>query len=121
MEAKGENLFSTSHQEEIFSHFLENKVSIHMIVAQEDAFITGVFSSSFPPQLYLLNMTSYCMEYPFHQFKSAVLAVSTPHCLPSPGLLSFGHRGSGSGGDGWRDSFDVVPALLTNSQIIGVI
>lgn len=30
------------------------------------------------------------MEYPFAQFRSAVLAMSPPKFLPTPGLLAFG-------------------------------
>ena len=46
--------------------------------------------SSFFPQLYMLSMTSYGMEYPFGQFGSAVLCVSPPNFLGTPSPLAGG-------------------------------
>ncbi|PKU36209.1 pyruvate dehydrogenase isozyme 3 [Limosa lapponica baueri] len=45
---------------------------------------------SFSPQLYIVSMKSYGMEYPFGQLGSAVLAVSPPNflCSPPPSLLT---------------------------------
>jgi len=37
-----------------------------------------------PPQLYMLSMTSYGMEYPFGQLGSAVPAVSPPRFSAPP-------------------------------------
>lgn len=47
------------------------------------------FFLSSHPQLLLLNITSCVMEYAFGHFRSAVLAVSCPHFLPTFSLLAF--------------------------------
>ena len=46
--------------------------------------------SFFFPQLYMLSMTSYGMEYPLGQLWSAVAAVSPPNSLCSPSLFTGG-------------------------------
>lgn len=49
------------------------------------------------------------------QFRSAALAVSPPQLLLNPSILALGVEGS------WRDSLDVVLALLSSSQSIDAI
>ena len=46
--------------------------------------------SFFFPQLYMLSMMSYGMEYPFGQLGSAVPAASPPNFLGTPSLLAAG-------------------------------
>jgi len=63
-------------------------------------------------------MTSYGTEYPFGQFGSALLAVSSPNLLPTPSLPAFGVEKGG--GRGWIDNLDAVGALFSGSQNTGV-
>jgi len=42
------------------------------------------------PELLLLSMISYGVEYPFTEFGSAVLAVLLPNLLPIPSLPTGG-------------------------------
>lgn len=44
------------------------------------------------PQVLLLSITLCGMEYPFSQFRSAVLAMPAPRLLPTQSLLATGAR-----------------------------
>ena len=48
---------------------------------------TPPYSSQLPP-VYILDMTSHGLEYPFGQFGSAALAVSSPKFLCPSSLLA---------------------------------
>jgi len=72
-------------------------------------------SSSLPtqlPQLLLLRMTPYSVEYPFGHFKSAALLMSPLHHLPTLSVLDLGGR---------VDSSDAEPELLRIKQNFGAI
>ena len=67
-------------------------------------------TSFFFPQLSMLSMMSYGLEYPFGQLGSAVPAVSPPSSLCTPSLLAGGVRS--------RNGLDSVSALLSNNENI---
>jgi len=83
---------------QVFSQLQESRASSCVTVTWEDKmpYLNVPPLSFFFPQLYMLSMMSYGMEYPFGQLGSAVLAVSPPNFLctwqheklKSPGLLS---------------------------------
>lgn len=62
--------------------------------------------------LLLLSMMSYCMEHPFRQFRSVILAMFSPSLSPTHHILIFLESGME------RGSFDVRQALLICSQAL---
>ena len=81
---------------QVFSHLQESRAPSHVTVTWEEtnAITPNVPPSFFFPQLYMLSMTSYGLEYPCGQLGSAVPAVSPPNFLCTPSLLA--------GGVGWE-------------------
>ena len=61
------------------------------------------------PPVFLTSMTLHSTEYPFGQFRSTVLAVSSPTPLLTPSLLVAGGRVNN------RESFDIVQVLVSNA------
>ena len=66
-------MFNNKH--DFFNHLLHH---VQQLLGKTNAITLNVPSSFFFPQLYVLSMTSYGMEYPFGQLGSAVPAVSPP-------------------------------------------
>lgn len=86
--SKGKDLFSTSHQEVMSIHFLGSWASVHVVVVPVDKPHNNKCPSScFFVLAFISEQTSYGPEYPFGQFGSAVLAVSSPRILSTPSLL----------------------------------
>jgi len=84
MEVQREKLFSTSNQQAMFSHVLQNRASTSIAIVQDIDF--HYKSPSSLPRFYC---QMYFMEYAFGRFRSAALAMSPPHLLPTPSLLAL--------------------------------
>ena len=76
----------------VFSHLQESSAPSHLSITWEDKHHHSKHppASFFFPQLYMLNMMSYGLEYPLGQLGSAVPAVSPPNSLCPPSLLTGG-------------------------------
>lgn len=87
---KLKDLFSTSQQQVMFSHYLGSRAFVDVAFSSESKHLNKKYVSS-PSFSYLLtlSMAAYEIEYPFGHFGSAILAVSSPKLFPTPSLLAF--------------------------------
>ena len=80
---------------QVFSQLQESRAPSCVMVTWEDKLYHSERPPSFFfPQLYMLSMMSYGMEYPFGQLGSAVPAVSPPNflCTPASSLAGWGEK-----------------------------
>lgn len=97
---KLKDLFFTSQQQVMFSHYLGSRASVDVAFSSENKHLNNkyVFSPSFS-YLLMMSTAAYEIEYPFGHFGSAILAVSSPKLFPTPSLLAF----EAGVGNGWSD------------------